>query len=675
MADGRRNAAVCIGVGQAGKRLPYLQGAVNAAHAFHAWASALGYEARLVTDETEPVTMQRLRKELDGLLATAGPAPIHRLVLYFAGHGLIREVEEGLWLLSDWDDELRAVAVEGLRRRLYLYGIKQIAIFADACRSLPPDVQASDLAADPVLGRGPVKPVTSPEVDRFTSAQDGSKTYTVPGDTPEQDRCIFSGVLLEGLWGTKPAAFSALLPNRITSQSLATYLRNEVPQIAGRYKLTLNPNVIPTFSNGDDIYFGDGPQLTPPIFPQWPPPDKVLVQMGPVPATTDLEIKLDIRNFRADDLSGGGSFRFDAPFLHEDTDRLQKRYSARRPAKKAKPKKKAIPKPTAPGLADLLRQLSQPPDFATRSGFTIHGPAVGRVWGYPGTLAEPYGEPNGWRVGSAPGSPLSLAMPLCFEFANGLMFATTALPNFVGAVRCDDSGVSAIVYRLIYAPPSSVKSTELALAALESGALRAEAATDFAVRLRQDKHVDPVLGVISAYLYDAIGDLDSIRRMASYYIRSDQPVPYDIALLAQAEAEWREGLAWINVPAIAERKPRTEAESRHTWTYAATPAGSGVVGGLWPWMRQGWTFLEDPLDAGSALVKPGLAELRRHLQSARFATFDTAGGALLTRLFGFTASERAPSATVKSKASPAKLPTGIKTAKKGARKTQGSKRG
>jgi hypothetical protein len=47
-----------------------------------------------------------------------------------------------------------AVAVEPLKRRLYRYGIDQIAIFADACRKLPADITAAELTADAVLGMG-----------------------------------------------------------------------------------------------------------------------------------------------------------------------------------------------------------------------------------------------------------------------------------------------------------------------------------------------------------------------------------------------------------------------------------------------------------------------------------------------------------------------------------------
>ena len=179
MAGNSREVALAIGIGDA-RPLPYLGGAVNGARAFHDWASKLGYDSRLLTDEDQPVTIARLRSELESVLK-ASDQPIHRLLLYFAGHGLIREAEEGLWLLSDWNNELRAVAVEVLKRRLYMYDIQQIAIFADSCRSLPPDITAADLSADGVLGRGPVREQKQPAIDKFIAAQDGNATFMVPG--------------------------------------------------------------------------------------------------------------------------------------------------------------------------------------------------------------------------------------------------------------------------------------------------------------------------------------------------------------------------------------------------------------------------------------------------------------------------------------------------------------
>lgn len=111
-------------------------------------------------------------------------------------------------------------------------------------------------------------PVPSPAV----AAKDGQQTYSVPGSTEADDVCVFSGVLLEALWGTKKAAFSELAPNNITSSSLGKYLRAEVPRAAQRYGLTLKPTVLPAFPEGDNIYLTTG-LLTSTVPPfEWPAP-------------------------------------------------------------------------------------------------------------------------------------------------------------------------------------------------------------------------------------------------------------------------------------------------------------------------------------------------------------------------------------------------------------------
>ena len=256
MASPRRMAALAIGVSDA-PPLPFLGGALNGARQFHDWAQALGYDSRVVTDEEEPVTADRLRTELEGLLL-ADEREIYRLLIYFAGHGVIRELEQGLWLLSDWNEELRAVAVEPLKRRLDRYRVKQVAFFADACRSLPADVDTADLTPDAILGKGPApRSPTPPAVDKFIAAQDATTTFMIPGADPDEDRCLFSGVLLEALWGTKESAFSPLLPGKVTSQSLGAYVQAEVREVAEGYRLTLVPSWSSTFPPGRVTSFRD----------------------------------------------------------------------------------------------------------------------------------------------------------------------------------------------------------------------------------------------------------------------------------------------------------------------------------------------------------------------------------------------------------------------------------
>jgi len=591
MSSGKRMAALAIGVSDA-PPLPYLGGAVNGARAFHRWAKALGYDARLVTDEKNPVTALRLRRTLERLLAKGGSGT-HRLLIYFAGHGLIREAEEGLWLLSDWNHELRAVAVEALRRRLYLYQVDQVAIFADACRSLPPDIEAADLTPDAVLGRGPGPRSSVVAVDKFVAAQDGTRTFMIPGSTPEDDRCLFSGVLLEGLWGTKAGAFSTALQNKVTSRSLGTYLQTEVPRVARTYRCTLVPTISPTFPEGDDVYFGDGPPAKPPTFPDWPPAAALTTQ-GP---------------------TGAPARRAVAP--------------------RARPAPRAV-KASAKPLEQKLKRQKRPQRFETGSGFAIDGEKVKAVWTSRDVIAGAPQRPDWWHIGSRSRNDLRLEkpVPVLIELASGRFAAATALPEFVASLVVGPRGVSGLVYRAIYGRPEDATATERALGQMERGALRADAATDLAIALRQGKHADPVRGVISAYLYDSIGDVDNIRRMAFFYLQRRQPIPYDIALLAQLKGgRLRDGGLWATVPAVRRGTPRTEGEDRFRWTYSATARAKGPVGGLWPCLRQGWSLLDDPAPDGSTLVLPGLIELTNRLTSARFTTLDKAGGLQLIRLF------------------------------------------
>jgi hypothetical protein len=585
MSSSKHTAAIAIGVGEA-RPLPFLSGAVNGAKSFHQWAQALRYNTILVTDEQEPVTAARLRAELEGVLA-AGRSGIYRLLIYFAGHGLIREVEEGLWLLSDWYGEQRAVAVEPLRRRLSFYPVEQVAIFADACRSLPPDFDTADLTPDAILGRGPGPRSPRVAIDKFVATQEGTRTFMIPGANPGDDRCLFSGVLLEGLWGTKETALSKVVSGRVTSRSLGAFLETEVPKIAKQYGCMVEPQASPTFPEGDDVYFGDPPRVAAPQLPDWPPTDALIV-LGP----------------------------------DEEPKWLDKIPTPGRAT------------PSVTGLQDQLRKQERPAAFETGAGFAVDGDAVTAIWTPRNVAAEMHVRPDWWRLRTANRPRLDMPAAVLIELAGGTFAAPVALPKFIASLVVRGGGVAGLVYREVHSPPQVAKATEAALGQLEAGSLRADAVADLAIELRHGKHADPVRGVISAYLYDSIGDMDSIRRMATFYVQHGQAIPYDIALLAQLEGEMRaDGLLSVVVPAVRPRKPRTRRESRVKWSHSATPRTTGIVGGLWPWLRQGWAFLDDPAPDGSTLVLPGLVEVASELTSARFTTLRPGGARRLAEVF------------------------------------------
>jgi len=68
----RRDISLAIGVASA-PPLPYLGGAINGARTFHEWASKVGYDSKLLTDEDDPVTISLLGQVLESMLDPVPP--------------------------------------------------------------------------------------------------------------------------------------------------------------------------------------------------------------------------------------------------------------------------------------------------------------------------------------------------------------------------------------------------------------------------------------------------------------------------------------------------------------------------------------------------------------------------------------------------------------------------
>jgi hypothetical protein len=633
-------ACLAIGISDA-PPLDYLPGAVNGAASIARWAEQAGYRTTLLVDAETPVDIDSVNAALTGLLMGRGKT--ERLLIYFAGHGLARDAAEDLWLLSEWFSDQRAVAVGGLKRRLERFGIEQIAIVADACRSLPNDLDTADLTPDNVLGRGPVDP-NLPLVDILKASSKFRAAYMISGPTAEDDRCIFTGVLEEALWGAKAGAFADDRPGVITSGSLAKYLRAEVPVRAREYEVELRPDIVSGFLSPDDVYVG-APAPPAPALPSWPPagppgamgPDargagggrRGWSTAGQPEASGD-----DVLEWLGDD--GGDLPRQPASLEPESPG----------PKVTAEDDRKLIEE----GRADRQKRKDsfaaayagedRPTHYETAAGFAISGASARRGVLGKAAIAQDDRDGRWWRV--APPDPPGMAwsggrlhepLPLLVELDDGRWVGAAALPQFVATFSIDATGAASLIYRSMY-DTYGIEMTERAVAALRAGAMAAQDARAFAVELRQRKHADPVMGVLAAYLYDSQGDVESIRQIASFYAGAGQAIPYDIAVLGRLKTSaGPEGQIVAHVPAVAARAPQGPAEEQRRWTYDATPEAGGLVGGAFPWLRQGWSLLDD--EVGSALVPEGLLEVLPHLLPSPFTAFDAEGGKLLCgRIFG-----------------------------------------
>lgn len=625
-----RKACLAIGVSDA-PPLDFLSGAVNGATTMAAWGRAAGYETELLIDSERPVAISDVAAALARLLPQR--LKTERLIVYFAGHGLARDAAEDLWLPSEWFDLQRAIAVGGLRRKLERYGVDQIAIISDACRSLAVDEDSADLTADNVLGRGPHQP-SLPFADILKASSRFRAAYMIPGATPDDDRCLFTGVLEEALWGHAEAALDQDRQvggcRCVTSASLARYLRAEIPRKAQQYRVDVRPDIVAGFLSPDDVYVAAPVAGAPPLR-QWPSEAVPTAQGGGGGRTGGPRGWSTRPEYR-----GHPSVSALTVLSHRGSPGSSRRLASIGAARRADPRQDRVAIERArrdrETRTDRLRAAydreDRPTHFESGFGFNLIGARARRGLAGRDVQASDVRDRLWWRVEDRRAAFLLEVGPLLVELSDGRWAGAAVIPGFVLSIGIERAGVMSLIYRPMF-DSGAGRGTEEAVALLRTGAIRAEAAFDHAVAMRRGKHRDPVRGVIAAYLYDSQGDVDSIRQIAFYYCDAGQPIPYDVALLARLEVHsGRDGLV-ARIPPIRSRKARSAAETKVGWATRATPAAKGVIAGAFPWLRQGWPLLED---ADPPLVAGGVAELVLHLGPAPFTTLDADAGLRLAKL-------------------------------------------
>lgn len=660
-----RKICLAVGVGDA-QQLAYLPGARNGAEAFGAWAKTFGYQTFVLTDEKDPVTVPNFKKNLENLLVNSIKNETERAIIYFAGHGMMRGGDD-LWLLSTWFSSQEALSVNGLMRRLERYNIKRLIVISDACRTLPTGAQDADLTEHKLLPRGPMVEHT-PQADHWRASSKYRAAFMVRGQNGNQDRCIFSGVLIDALWGYDPAAFESGngVPPRITNFSLAQYLQRQVPQIASRYKvkgqaIELTPDLKPGLWPPDNVYVDSLPQNPPPIT-LWPPGGAVAQGGGdggdprphggtwstrePYLGTEDARLARDETNQDGGDVGYIDVHGYAAAAEYsDDGDEFQ-------------PNKWDAGDGNESGDANLENDLRSWFDelidykaFASCDNvITIFKSSIGddtveNFNIFSSNDAEyncvdtSYNGVIGGRIYHyVPNKKLSHSVPILINLPDGIYAGASLYENSNTGFYITDRGVEGL---------SIISSEEIrerreygdkyffhgqidvarALSMLQSGTLSPDEAPRLAEGLRYHKHGNPVAGVIAAYLYNRVGDIDNIRRIALFYIKAGELVPFDVALLARGSSERIDDQIFVNIPSVDVRRAYSPQEV--LFTRNAMEGGRGLVAGAFPWLRQGWILLED--EGEGALYPPGLSRLTKHLLPAPFTTLRAEGGAILAQ--------------------------------------------
>lgn len=496
-----KDVALVIGVRKSGQLTP-LDGAIADAHDFADWAGSpvRSYDVRLVTDEAGPVTVGRLKAEINEILEE----DLGRLLIFYSGHGICNQIGD-YWLLTDYHtDSNEAVNVAQSMRNARRLGIAQIAVFSDACRSSmnrAAMVSGSVIFPSPRGGR-----VISP-YDEFLSTDIGDVAQEIAGEDPAKSYGVFSQCLLTALNGFEPDAAETRGSKRvISSPALAGWLESEVPLQSGK--------------------IAGGTVQYPSITPSWRKPDDEYAELlgSTVPqGGQDAPISRRALSWTAEK-SGLGVSEL----------RARRARSRARVADGEAAQQRMIE-----ARAQVFNASRGRESFETRQGLTVIGTAITDIAVPPGIKAELFEEGGNWHVRCYSGSH---TVAICT--GHGIWAAATTLPRFIATLVISEDGVDS----LNYAPPvheygrdENLRSEQIlaewsALLSVKRH-LNSDQLKSFADESRQVKHINPAFGVLAAYAYERASRIDQVASVAQFFAERNRFVPFDIVALLQAYGE------------------------------------------------------------------------------------------------------------------------------------------
>jgi hypothetical protein len=622
-----RRVCLCIGVSTVtspknqAMQFPFLDGAVLAAQAIGLWAIQTGFgesnvrviDDRIVDGRPLPVTLHRVRTAVSELFP-ADAEPVSHLILSFCGHGLTDEHFGSIsWLFSDSLKEKYRVVADRFYAELLLYGIERITLITDACREPPSGLDLTRLdAIRGIVVEG--TSVRSPRFDQLAACQDGRQGYMVSDPmTADAGKCIFSGVIMDVLWGVEP---TAIVNGQVTTTSAGSCVRSLATERAEMYSLVLNPQChvdpIPAV-----LYDTRHPPSGRPDLQPWPTVTNVRAVKK---ATADLQVDEEVRFSLSEDRHEGSdddssfvllsrrswSSNFD---MGTRLRSLKSSWRLRWLRRLSIKRKHRVSDFTGRHLdSSLLRHISAT-DVLRSTEFPIQDRQANVQ--VLGQAAKPWRRKSRWYAEYADDGALFRAAPSPDGLPAFVELSDGRVVPFVPYDRLRTTIVASATEEvfLTYGSPLGVREGLEAvktIGAFAAGLLRSSDVERLAHRLRIGKHLDPMLGVVCAYLYRATADVDSIRRMAYFYFAHGQPVPFDIALLGEMAVSRDEtGALRLHVPAVATRDV-DPANLQVELPYFVTQATSQVVasiGGRCPWLGLGWDYVGDPRPNWAPLVE------------------------------------------------------------------------
>jgi hypothetical protein len=590
MATVRNVGLVAVGVDVTGV-LEKLDGAASGATRIADWLRGqerFGVKPFIeeLTDAKE--TKVSARKVQDAVKALTDRGDLDLLILYFAGHGIVKSGGDELVLLSEvgtYKDE--AIAIASTMTNARYSKVPHVIVISDACRNaVDPFSKLGTVSGKPALERGPVMGTKKSKVDEFYATEPSQTAKEVNREG------LFTEVLLQGLT-QPPLTVWEVWPDLdpgvgvVPAWKLESYLEVEVPLRAASHKPPFSQTPDSTTTSRQPLFFGyvDATSTT---------------RAGPISVDGARSAALREMTLRQDALQGINSV------LTSTSEGLDAAMIA------------------DAGLdgefqAYYLRSEHGRSAFETYTGYSVIGGKVEKVMLSGGRGDELLDSGEGER-----GQDVCLYPPpfasdtdahrgsVALFFASGTVCILPILPGYIGTLHLVDGRVASLSFDLSAQlrdrfnedekeHRTSAERRALAAALSASGKLRWLARGEgvaHAAFLRQRERLDPTLGIYAAYASALSGDDRGARSVRRWFRDCPSPdptiglprtpVPFDVVMLAR-------GLS-------------TKAAAR-------TPGFAPFC----PMMTLGWSLLPSYVDP--EVLHPAIVEAGKNRLNAEWTTF------------------------------------------------------
>ncbi len=630
----------------------YLDGARESAKAIGQWAlnSDFGDDnvRTLVDAPNKGLTDADLKQAVKELFP-AGAEPVEHMILAFCGHGLTdQQIGSVSWLMTDAFENRYRIKADAFYTQLMLHGIDRLTVISDACREAPPNLDMmrwDTRSAIAVHG----ETAELPKTDLLMSSQDGKLSYMVSEAASAQPgKCLFSGVVLDVLWGLEP---DAIIDGEISVSGFANFVRKRTRERAKDYLLELTPQV--SIDPAPRVlYDADNPPVGPPPDLPWPKAG-VVTTLEATPALAAQTRKKAVRTIVESDTFKRAAARWGdlaVSTIMSGLDgalpfNLSVEGVAREIVSRNAELRKDMADPTSDDVSTtklaqwighmavmasearrkqeatrMRRSLAQVDTDRADTNLHIMDPKA-QVWTAGGPLAR---TSKSQARASFMVTPQADGQPLLIEFSDGRFAPYVPYANAVAAVRRDEEGHVFQVYGSRDAPEAFQATLDL-ISRYAEGEISPNDVQAEAAKARVGKNGDPTRGALCAYLYQMLADTASIRRTAYFFAQNSQPVPFDLVLLGDMPVvDDGEGGLRVKIPTVPQRRDHGTS-GLPDYVTQSTPAIAGRVGGRCPWIGLGWDYVGLVPDHAKPLVA-GLAKIAPNVPRTGFTTLEAEDG-------------------------------------------------